>query len=1631
MSASGKQWLSEYGSEYSTGGQIDEMVLALIESCADKSESVRATVADSLTSIGKKKPALVLNFCKVFLEKRTKLDKGHRVLLLGVIKRIVTETIDTLPSQVGCDLVRLASSEMTASKEVIVDWQTAASEVLVALGSRFAKEVITSLLDKFGAGAIPHYFVVQTLANLASKNAYCVVPHLKDTFGRLLPMLGMAKSDNMKYIFSYALNRFCESISEYVANIDKAPDKKISSGMYFGEVSAGYDVLFGVWLQSKDSRLRSVVAEAIGQMALILPRDKIEEQSTKLISVIVSLYRKHSPNDHLLITECLCNVLAAHLQVGCQIADSLADNVMATLHNQACAFADFGSTSSIKNHNEVLRCFAVIGPITSNRLIQFLLNKLENPNDKIRIGTLNILKHIINASGIPQDKMALIISGLKILLNETNNKVKQTLAQVISAMAHHEYLHLEGGQLLVEFIVRQCALTDNLQKTTKPDSEVSNAFLRVMCGNVLQLVTTTVAHMQNVLWPTLIEFIVPMKYNNAAGVICRSAAFLANKKQSEESSDYYLDYACQVNLPKPVALLARLLVLAGLPKRSYGQGLHVLNFLLAMSSNINEAFADMWDSVLPRMITYLEEHSAGDDWNQKAWEDLVLKLLTKSLEEVEDENWTCELGSEMSSQIVMYENFPEEKASKNFLYKCIGVILRKTTNKAYVEKQLNIMFSSVNHTNQTEREGCAMGMGFASYAHLDAVLQKLEDVPKREMVRKSTGFMGFMKDKSEADVERIKSTLILSYGYVTYYSPVNLITSRIEVNILRVINPQFGNVKDSTVKQNLIRSVALIGHALHKDHLKFSFTFNKRDDLITHMLNYIKAEHGTAISTETRSLAMDACTTLIKLEPNLDESLIGTLVKICAKSIYCVNTLDNAEELAEKTLRSFNLMLCEILENGSPSNDFFMLYKHLENWIYSSHERERDRSLQSLAAILEWYLEHAESENKDGSSKKFGAVIARLAPRVADPLASVRESTITCTQLIFRIEMQFQAIGNDELVDAMDLLIERCRKEESTVITSVVNDYGKILAKKIREVELVEFIYLLLDGLVDCQLQSAVGTSAIINAVLRSRAGGLREEVPKLIQKLREKLEEIDDDKCIKGVRKSFRVLASYHLLPVLDVLLNFKLPYDRYVVGLWKTLAEEEEMLGSVCSHFMDLLKKSFPFQEQGRKEIIKIATEQPIAIACGFNELFKVPTAVSIAKRDYPQLFSTLLLRIGTCIKVQQVKEKSSKAHGVSPMRTAISAFQGFLTLSEEFEVLDEIDKEDGWDKIRHDKAYSDAIVAITSALCKSILLRPHIAKVIAYLMPALNGPYDNQRLIVAAFFAEIINQRCLGELGQADIIINCLLSRLVDDNLKVRMFCVRGLGNVASVGREHFNAYSTTVLSALMSGIDEKDDSDCDITLEAMSGLSRIIAELDETHVRSILINISLKIRPCFEKSEEKVRARAFTLFGHLSKFGGGPSKVPFLEQIQANMVSLLLHLNENEASVVKACKFTLRSIGPLLNNSEIDYMFQKYLLDDATLYYGEFLNNLTRLLISEYKEKTSLYVTGATRFFKSEWEEIRANAATLIGYYLGNLPNELRETISKEHVCNALKMLLKDTSPMVRSGCATATSLLYEY
>jgi hypothetical protein len=55
-------------------------------------------------------------------------------------------------------------------QEVIPEWQTAASQVLVSLGMRFPNEILDELMKKFPIGIIPHYFVVKTLGDFVKEN---------------------------------------------------------------------------------------------------------------------------------------------------------------------------------------------------------------------------------------------------------------------------------------------------------------------------------------------------------------------------------------------------------------------------------------------------------------------------------------------------------------------------------------------------------------------------------------------------------------------------------------------------------------------------------------------------------------------------------------------------------------------------------------------------------------------------------------------------------------------------------------------------------------------------------------------------------------------------------------------------------------------------------------------------------------------------------------------------------------------------------------------------------------------------------------------------------------------------------------------------------------------------------------------------------------------------------------------------------------------------------------------------------------------------------------------------------------------------------------------------------------------
>lgn len=71
--------------------------------------------------------------------------------------------------------------------------------------------------------------------------------------------------------------------------------------------------------------------------------------------------------------------------------------------------------------------------------------------------------------------------------------------QVVIAMASHGYLGLEGGQLMIEFVVSQCALNvDDKALVKLSTEEVTPTSLRDMSCKSLLLITTTIENMDTV-----------------------------------------------------------------------------------------------------------------------------------------------------------------------------------------------------------------------------------------------------------------------------------------------------------------------------------------------------------------------------------------------------------------------------------------------------------------------------------------------------------------------------------------------------------------------------------------------------------------------------------------------------------------------------------------------------------------------------------------------------------------------------------------------------------------------------------------------------------------------------------------------------------------------------------------------------------------------------------------------------------------------------------------------------------------------------------------------------------------------------------------------------------------------------
>lgn len=90
-------------------------------------------------------------------------------------------------------------------------------------------------------------------------------------------------------------------------------------------------------------------------------------------------------------------------------------------------------------------------------------------------------------------------------------------------------------------------------------------------------------------------------------------------------------------------------------------------------------------------FVYKKDKIANSKFNQKTWEDLIMKLLSNSLDQINDEEFVCDIAKSMGRHIeALYPSLVDEKVSF-LLIRLILKIKFNLANECFSTLLINVL----------------------------------------------------------------------------------------------------------------------------------------------------------------------------------------------------------------------------------------------------------------------------------------------------------------------------------------------------------------------------------------------------------------------------------------------------------------------------------------------------------------------------------------------------------------------------------------------------------------------------------------------------------------------------------------------------------------------------------------------------------------------------------------------------------------------------------------------------------------------------------------------------------------------------------------------------------------------------
>jgi len=1667
----------EDSSDNNADDKIKTVVVSLLRCCMAPEEEVGRGAAASLALIGKNNPISVLTewhtafvrekeVCALNSNSPQRRDGRSSVPpcpntcgllisslapVLDLLKNNSLKAGDARHRAVLGQILALLVDEMTSSPQHGQD-STGLSEIqqnclniLSNLSGTYMDKVMDVVLVHYQVGSsVPvHPSIITTLGSLAHHHPHHAVPFLKAILGTTSYLIKAVKQTDAasKTAYAIAMMRFCDAILDYVSNIAEMPDTTIKVTNYSHEANAIYETFFSTWLnQTKEVKVKLKILECLAAVTPLLSTDLIDDRGCQFVSSLLGLYKKLGPaaGSNVEITLCLSSLLDTITKKDCSSVEPVVDQVLGTMFSLVCIPPDYAKPNTVKNHFEILRCYDIMVQCCGDKVVAGLQLRVDSPDEKSRIGALVVLKHILNSNKEAlADKLDDIFNTLHNKLGETNNSVRKVMAQIIVMLGHHGCLEGTKGRDFLEFIIKLCALTGEDTKDTKTRLGVDCVTcesLSLMCGNILELLTTTVDSVEPVLWPHLLEYLMQPDCTTAVPSIAKSLAHIATKKREINAADYSIDYGDFQYTPSPNVLLSRLVVLASVPLTQH-RGVHILRFLHNFSSNINKHLVELWDARFPLLMHYLEQHDTVD---LEQWHNWLLTLLTDSLAQIGMEEWSCGVAVALVNQLPMYEPMSPEKS---FAIRCVGHVLTLVTNKQVVLDNLSAMFVAAVDCRQ-HAHSCAVGFGVTSSKHLELVLAKIDTLYKASVTKKSTSFFGLIRDKSSEESQcRTLSLLLGCLGQAAKHASTTELGVACEGMVKHFLAPCLSNCRES----NQIREAALIAvsnlalalHKLLKDNDKFLVV--QHEELLH---STIAVLYDTSVSLSCKQLALTTLTNLIQLPPNISQLTRCSLLKACFSTIFNsfleaeewkgedYSVVKDLEQQLTTMVEKLHVLIRELLRQDMEQSTVDEIFTMLEPWLKLDQALSRELSVNILLGALETYCKNVKLGIESPTNFTPGPyMIGAMVPRCHDPSLPVRTTALQCLQHLLRILAIYEGLAQETIekaigqLDAMNL---RCNSSEGGSSKAELSLASQaitcVLTERVQHHHMLSLLDSITETLTDTQASSVAGSISVLHGLATARGSEIFQNIPGLVTKLHDKMTIMAVDEgadMLTEVGCVIHQLASHNSRGCVSSLLHLELPIDPCCRVAWVSTAGDHRLASELLDILLEVISQDQVVQLPTGK---LTANHSPLAAASALTVLFDTHKLEDICRQEVGHILSSLVVLLSHYLVASHVPQTSDSVQ-VTPTVVALECIRSLFSTINCVVVANSVVVDT---EVRDYKALCRVLQDL---LANVIQHAPHHTQAIVNsIIPNSYSGAECCRVASLAVLSGVVGGKAGGDLALLAKVMTCLLKCVSDTCAEARQLALEGLSGLDKVTQEEIQNNGQAVLSALIQGVE--DESSPLVTLTALRGLASLLPSLPAPVVHHVQTTIALKVRPFFESSSEDHRAASINVYGALAVFAEGEHASLYIDQSHSILVPLLLHSSSTHQDTSRACLSTLAALAGVTRHEPLIENVAKY---NAEQPFSDLVESIVECQCPSLTEMFATFVANGISYFRSGNPMLRKNAVLLLKHlvcYNGTGDCGVVDSSLLCAVTSGLVELLQDKELDVRAAAASNLGQIVE-